>query len=555
MIRLTERFVLEREIGSGGMSLVFLGRDEVLDRPVAIKLLKPGFGETDIGARFRREGRTAASLSHPNIVQVYDAGEGEYEGRETSFIVMEYVPGGDLKDLIDERGVLSGGDLAGLRGVAAGLAHAHARGVIHRDIKPHNILLDENRRPKLADFGIARALDATYATRTGSYLGTALYSAPEQLRGDKVTPKTDVYSLGATLYQAATGQPPFLGSPIEVASQHVSKEPTPPRQLNDAVGESLEPLILDCLKKDPDSRPTADEVRLGLLEAGRGVYDTRAYTEPPIAPPAPASASASAKTKRASPTSVAPTSAAPTSGVARSKPGGARPSGTRPGGAAYGGGDRRRSRWLLATLALVMVLAVIGTIIASTLLEDAGDSANRGAEQNNQQNAQPGGGNQNQEQASGQQDAGQQGSQPDQNSNQQNPGQQGAQQEPSGQQAAQEQPAQEEQQQAEGGLTEEAAEQTIIDHYEVAASEDYQDAWNFLSSRYQQEVGARERWTNQFQTLESVEFTSGPTAQVDGDVATVSFSTVAVHTDGVDRPSLTATLVNENGEWKIDGLG
>src|SRR3712207_8129503 len=102
---------------------------------------------------------------------------------------MEYVPGGDLKELIDERGALSGGELAGLRGVAAGLAHAHARGVIHRDIKPHNILLDENRRPKLADFGIARALDATHATRTGSYLGTALYSAPEQLRGDKVTPK------------------------------------------------------------------------------------------------------------------------------------------------------------------------------------------------------------------------------------------------------------------------------------------------------------------------------------------------------------------------------
>ena len=107
----------------------------------------------------------------------------------------------------------------------------------------------------------------------------------------------------------------------------------------------------------------------------------------------------------------------------------------------------------------------------------------------------------------------------------------------------------------EGGLTEEAAEQTIIDHYEAAASEDYQDAWNFLSSRYQQEIGAREVWTDQFQTLESVEFTSGPTAQVDGDVATVSFSTEAVHTNRVDRPSLTATLVNENGEWKIDGLG
>src|SRR5918992_2829697 len=118
MIRFANRFALVREIGFGGMSTVFLGRDEVLDRPVAIKILKPGFGETDIGARFRREGRTAARLSHPNIVQVYDAGEGEFEGRETSYIVMEYIPGGDLKELIDRQGALSGGDLSRLSGVA-----------------------------------------------------------------------------------------------------------------------------------------------------------------------------------------------------------------------------------------------------------------------------------------------------------------------------------------------------------------------------------------------------------------------------------------------------
>src|SRR3712207_9131594 len=129
MIRLTERFVLEREIGSGGMSLVFLGRDEVLDRPVAIKLLKPGFGETDIGARFRREGRTAAGLSHPNIVQVYDAGEGEFEGREVSYIVMEYVAGGGLKDLIDRRGTPPGVKLSR---VGAGVAKSGERRVGER---------------------------------------------------------------------------------------------------------------------------------------------------------------------------------------------------------------------------------------------------------------------------------------------------------------------------------------------------------------------------------------------------------------------------------------
>jgi hypothetical protein len=535
MIRLTERFVLEREIGSGGMSLVFLGRDEVLDRPVAIKLLKPGFGETDIGARFRREGRTAASLSHPNIVQVYDAGEGVYEGRETSFIVMEYVPGGDLKELIDERGALSGADLAGLSGVAAGLAHAHARGVIHRDIKPHNILLDENRRPKLADFGIARALDATYATRTGSYLGTALYSAPEQLRGDKVTPKTDVYSLGATLYQAATGQPPFLGSPIEVASQHVSKEPTPLRQLNDAVGESLETLILDCLKKDPDSRPTADEVRLGLLEARRGVYDTRAYTDPPIAAPAAASAPPSAGTGRAHPTSAAPISAAPTSaapaaGAARSQP----------GDAAYGG---RRRRGALAALALVTVLALIGAIVAPTLVGDDGQSANVSERNGGARDARAAGGGEGQD--SGGAHATQSAA-PQQSASPQATAPQEPAQEQGGSQGSGGSPG-------EGGSLEEAAARTVEEFYTSAVEGDYGKAYEMLSPGWQQRhfptQGVLE---STFTSVRDITFVEGPTAEVSGDTATVTGVTTAELATRTDRNKGTWQLVNENGEWRID---
>src|ERR671914_1321987 len=224
------RFALVREIGSGGMSAVFLGRDEVLDRPVAIRILNPDLEDSDVGARFRREGRTAARLSHPNIVRVYDAGEDELGAHEVSYIVVEYVPGGDLKDLIDRRGPLPGAMLSRIGAdVADGLAHAHERGIVHRDIKPQNVLLDEYGSPKLTDFGIARALDMNQSTSTDSYLGTALYSSPEQLRGEGVTPKSDVYSLGATLYHAATGQTPFAGTPIEVASQHVSREPTPPR--------------------------------------------------------------------------------------------------------------------------------------------------------------------------------------------------------------------------------------------------------------------------------------------------------------------------------------
>src|SRR5918993_1382015 len=331
------RFVIEREIGAGGMARVFLGRDEVLERPVAVKILNPGHGSTDIGARFRREGRTAARLSHPSIVQVYDAGEGEFEGREVSYIVMEYVPGGDLKGLIDEKGPLASDELAKLGAdVSSGLAHAHANGVIHRDIKPHNILIDAYGRPKLSDFGIARAIDATHATRTGSYLGTALYSAPEQLRGEKVTPKSDVYSLGMSLYQAAVGEAPFGGTPIEVASQHVSRAPDAPSALGVDLSDGVETLILDCVQKDPERRPTAEEVHERLLDETRPVRTTRAPTAPPVSEPSP-------------------------TGHTRPEP--KVPPTRPPPGAARGGAGQRRWPILLAVAALLLLL--LGTATAA----------------------------------------------------------------------------------------------------------------------------------------------------------------------------------------------
>jgi ketosteroid isomerase-like protein len=502
VIRFADRFVLEREIGSGGMSVVFLGRDEVLDRPVAIKLLKADHAETDIGARFRREGRTAASLSHPNIVQVYDAGEGGYEGRETSYIVMEYVPGGDLKALIDRRGALSGGDLSRLSEAAAGLAHAHERGVIHRDVKPHNILLDESGRPKLSDFGIARALDATHATRTGSYLGTALYSPPEQLQGEKVTPKSDVYSLGVTLYHAATGQPPFIGAPIEIASQHVSKEPTPPRELNDALSPALEALILDCMEKDPDARPTADEVRLGLLEAGRGVHATEA--EP----------------QETGPTQKEP--ASPAAAVTQ------RSTSQRSAGGAVRAARRDRRGGILAALAVVAVLAVIGALAVPGLL---------------------GGGN---EQAGGE---------PPQNDAGQNPSDGGQNQQVGGgggQQAASalSEGGNQEQARADSGAAdEEAATQTIREVYTTAAQGDYAASYNLLSEEFKQSTAPTQaEWSGQFSTLQSIRFERGPDARVTGDTATVTGVTIAEHTDRTERNTATWKLVNENGEWKLDDI-
>jgi eukaryotic-like serine/threonine-protein kinase len=507
--RLTERFVLEREIGSGGMSTVFLGRDEILDRPVAVKLLKPGYAETDIGARFRREGRTAASLSHPNIVQVYDAGEGEFEGRAASYIVMEYVPGGDLKDLMDRRGPLSGGDLSKLSEAAAGLVHAHVRGVIHRDIKPHNILLDENGRPKLSDFGVARALDASQATRTGSYLGTALYSSPEQLRGDGVTPKSDVYSLGVTLYHAATGQPPFIGAPIEIASQHVSKEPTPPRELNDAVGESLNDLILACMNKDPAARPTADEVRLRLLEAGRGTYATRAYEEPP------------------EPTRKSPVAAA----APPSRPGGMR---SQTGGTVHPG-RRGRVGGILVALAVVAVLAVIGALAVPALLGE-GDEQAGGGSPSDGAGRNPSGGQETQDRQG------------------EGGGQQAATGSASASAAAPEQPV-ENGGQVGGAPTEaEVAERTVREFYTMTSAGNYDRSAQLLSESWRQSTFPnRATFEGTFDDVVRVEFVEGPNAQVAGNTATVTGRTEATLTYEIQQNEGTWRLVKENGEWRIDG--
>jgi tRNA A-37 threonylcarbamoyl transferase component Bud32 len=502
VIRLTERFVLEREIGSGGMSRVFLGRDEILERPIAVKILNPDLGQTDIGTRFRREGRTAAKLSHPNIVQVYDAGQGKFEGRETSYIVMEYVSGGDLKDLIDERGVLSGGDLARLSGVAAGLAHAHERGVIHRDIKPHNILITGSGDVKVTDFGVARALDATYATRTGSYLGTALYSSPEQLRGEEVTPKSDVYSLGVTLYHAATGDPPFAGTPIEVASQHVSKEPTPPRRLNDAMSASLDALILGCLKKDPDSRPTADEVRLGLLEAGQGVHATAAYAEPPVTGPT--------KVEQTRPSPASPTREAPPPRTVVSRPGVAPP-----------GSRRRWARGALVVLALVAVLAVIAALALPTLLDGEGERG--GVAQQNKGGANPSDGGQ----AQGGQDP------------------QGASDQQSASPSATAEP--------QDGLTKEAAEQTVQEFYASAVRGDIDRAYGLLTAGWRQQYfPTQAELERTFEPVQEVTFVEGPTAEVSGETASVTGVTRATLTDRIEQNEGTWRLVNEGGEWRID---
>jgi eukaryotic-like serine/threonine-protein kinase len=518
VITLADRFVLEHELGSGGMARVYLGRDKILDRPVAVKVLNPVHGGTEIGDRFEREGRTAARLAHPNIVQVYDAGEALFDGRETSYIVMEYVPGGDLKALIDRRGRLSGPELAGLGDeVCAGLAHAHERGVIHRDIKPHNILLDENGHAKVTDFGIARALDTSQATRTGSYLGTALYSSPEQLQGKKVTPKSDVYSLGATLYQVAAGTPPFSGAtPIEIASQHVSKAPVPPRQLGADVSEGMQALILDCLAKHPDDRPTAEGVR-SRLEAE--------FPTAPVQPPAPV-----IPPTRAEQTITEPASPPP--------------------GAEGGGAVRREGRraGLLLVLAVLAVLAVVGALAAPNLFGGKGEPGSSG--ENNAQlggnegrsGGQPGGGTDN--------DQGSQGSGGDASPSAAASASAGPSASPQGSSS----PVASGNVPERGVFTAPAAEDTVRAFYATTSEGDYERSARLLTDDWRQEwFPNEETFEGTFDKVEGVVFIVGPSAEISGNTAEVTGETRATLKEEVQHNKGTWYLVREDGRWKIDG--
>ena len=266
---LIDRYRLLEPLGSGGMAIVYKALDEMLERVVAVKILREDYAQDeDFRERFKQEAKSAANLSHPNIVTVYDFGLDEKQ----VFIVIEYINGTDLKSLIRERGRFSVEDTVGLIAQAcAGVGYAHRAGLVHCDIKPHNMLVSTDFRLKVTDFGIARALATIHPDEKSEIVwGSPHYFSPEQAAGGAPSPSSDVNSLGVILYEMLTGKLPFEASDsTELARMHRDEIPIPPRRLNPAIPEPLEEITLKVLSKEPAARyRTADQLGRVLLSFG-----------------------------------------------------------------------------------------------------------------------------------------------------------------------------------------------------------------------------------------------------------------------------------------------
>ena len=272
---LSDRYELGDILGFGGMSEVHLARDVRLHRDVAVKVLRADLArDPSFYLRFRREAQNAAALNHPAIVAVYDTGEAETPNGPLPYIVMEYVDGITLRDIVHTDGPMeSQRAIEVIADACQALNFSHQHGIIHRDVKPANIMISKAGAVKVMDFGIARALaDANSVTQTAAVIGTAQYLSPEQARGEKVDARSDVYSLGCVLYEVLTGEPPFIGdSPVAVAYQHVREDPVPPSQRHPGIAPELDAVVLKALAKNPDNRyQTAAEMRADLIRVHSG---------------------------------------------------------------------------------------------------------------------------------------------------------------------------------------------------------------------------------------------------------------------------------------------
>jgi serine/threonine protein kinase len=362
------RYKIERRLGAGGMSTVFLATDSVLERPVAVKLLAEHLAEDEaFVARFRREALSAARLQHPNVVQVFDSGRDPESGRH--YIVMEYVDGPSCADLLRERKRLELDETVHIvRDACHGLEYAHRAGVVHRDVKPGNLLIaEEMNTTKLADFGIAKAAEQTRITQVGAVLGTAAYLSPEQARGEESGPPSDIYSLGVCAYQFLTGRLPHEYSSLtELALKQQQDAVQPITDFRPEVPPELDGAIRLSLGRDPGSRYRSALEMAEALESGLRGEPTEATRRLALADADATVAMDATSATRAMPrTAYAPAAAAPAPAYAET----AAPRERRDGHEAARAARRRR---MASFFALLLVIAAIGAVGLALLASDNG---------------------------------------------------------------------------------------------------------------------------------------------------------------------------------------
>jgi serine/threonine-protein kinase len=367
------RYELEGVVGRGGMAEVYRGRDLRLDRIVAIKTLRPDLArDHTFQARFRREAQSAASLNAPSIVAVYDTGEDNSTGTPVPYIVMEYVDGRTVRDLLIEgHRLLPERALEIVNGVLRALEYSHQAGIVHRDIKPGNVMVTRNGDIKVMDFGIARAMSDAQATmtQTAQVIGTAQYLSPEQARGERVDARSDLYSTGCLMYELLTGRPPFTGdSPVAIAYQHVRENPIPPSRLDPDIPPWADAIVLKAMAKAPGDRyQSAAEMAADVQRAASGMQ-VAAMSSPPTT--ADYYGDYSERTARMGPAAMM---TGPGSGMQQYPP---RTGGFDP--ATYGGGNggyppQRKSwsrRWLPWLIPAVVVIAI--AVVVASLMNGGG---------------------------------------------------------------------------------------------------------------------------------------------------------------------------------------